>query len=295
MLLIGGQGAAENMRLIAAAQKQLTAKIEYEKQCAEIGQEPRKDMLHYLVNAVDPKTGSKMTQEELLADTVLFIAAGSDTTATALAGSFFYMLHTPRTLAKATAEVRSVFASQDEIRTGGKLDKCIYLDAIMEETLRRAPPKPSHVPREVLSGGMVIDGHFIPEGTVVGVPAYSIHHNEDYYPDPWSFYPERWIVSEETGVTLEDVERAKKAFCPFSLGIRGCIGKQLAYMEYKLTLAMVLWKFDVRLVQGNGTGEGGSDKFLEEGRARKDEWQLWDCMGVERFGPVVQFREAVGG
>jgi len=124
----------------------------------------------------------------------------------------------------------------------------------MEETLRRAPPKPSHVPREVLPGGLVIDGHHIPAGIVVGVPAYSIHHDPDYYPDPWSFRPERWLVDERAGITQASVNIARQAFCPFSLGIRGCIGKNLAYLEYKIALAHLLWKFDFRQARGTRLG-----------------------------------------
>lgn len=38
------------------------------------------------------------------------------------------------------------------------------------------------MPREVLAGGIDIDGRHIPRGTAVGVPAYAIHHNEICYP-----------------------------------------------------------------------------------------------------------------
>ena len=290
MEIIGGSSVQDNVRLVNYGLEQLEAKIVAEKAAKAEGKPLRKDMMHYLLNAQDPKTGMALSKAELLADSVLFIAAGADTTATALAASFFYLLHNPGTLQKAAAEVRSTFQSADEIRTGEKLDCCKYLDGVMEETLRRAPPKPSHVPREVLPGGLVIDGHHIPAGIVVGVPAYSIHHNPDYYPDPWSFRPGRWLVDERAGITQASVNIARQAFCPFSLGIRGCIGKNLAYLEYKIALAHLLWKFDFRQAEGDTLGEGSRD--LEVGRRRVDEWQMVDCIGVMREGPMVEFKLA---
>ncbi|OCK80089.1 benzoate 4-monooxygenase cytochrome P450 [Lepidopterella palustris CBS 459.81] len=284
---IGGQSVKDNIYLVSFGAEQLQYKIDSERAEKASGKEPRKDMMHYLLSASDPKTGIKPSPAELLADSVLFISAGADTVATALAASFFYLVHNPATLAKATAEVRGAFSSAEEIKSGKALDSCLYIDGVMEESLRRAPPKPSHVPREVLPGGITIDGEHIPAGTVVGVPAYAIHHNPEYYPDPWSFSPERWIASSSTE---DSVALAKRAFCPFSLGIRGCIGKPLAYLEYKLALATVLWRFDVRQAEGTHLGEGGPD--LERGRERKDEWQMIDAMGVMREGPLVEFRAA---
>ncbi|KAJ9640085.1 hypothetical protein H2199_006319 [Coniosporium tulheliwenetii] len=277
MEYIGGDSVTDNIRLVNYGFENLQSKIAAEKAAKAEGKEMRIDMMHHLLAAQDPKSGLKLTPAELLADSVLFISAGSDTVATAMAASFFYLTHNPSTLEKATAEVRRVFFSAADIHSGPALDSCVYLQGVMEESLRRTPPKPSHVPREVLPGGIVIDGHHIPAGYVVGVPAYSIHHSEDYYPDPWSFRPERWIVDEKAGVTPEAVALANRAFCPFSLG-------------YKLALAHVLWRYDFRQAPGETLGEGSPD--LEEGRRRVDEFQMIDYIGVAREGPMVEFRLA---
>jgi cytochrome P450 len=290
MEYIGGKSVTDNIRLVNYAAEQLQFKIDQEKADKEKGKTPRKDMMHYLLNAEDQKTGTKPTPEELLADSVLYLVAGSDTVAAALAASFFYLIHNPAALARATAEVRAAFKSADEITAGKTLDGLVYLHAVMDETMRRCPPKPSHVPREVLPGGITIDGDYIPEGIVVGVPAYAIHMNPECYPDPWSFRPERWIVNEEAGVSAESVALANRSFCPFSLGIRGCIGKTLAYMEYKTALAHVLWKYDIRQAEGETAGEGNPD--LEVGRRRVDEYQIVDIIGVLRHGPMVEFKLA---
>lgn len=191
MTFIGGQPVRENIHLVKYGSTQLSHKISAERAALAANQPPRKDMLHFLLNARDLKTGTRLSPASLLADSVLFIAAGADTVATALAASFFYLTHHPRALHAAQSEVRVAFASAEDIRTGKALEGCVNLDAVMHESLRRAPPKPSHVPREVLPGGIVIDGELIPAGVVVGVPACAIHHNPAYYPDPWAFSPER--------------------------------------------------------------------------------------------------------
>jgi cytochrome P450 len=143
------------------------------------------------------------------------------------------------------------------------------------------------MPRIVLSGGMNIDGHHLPEGTVVGVSTFAIHHNSTHFPNPWEFQPERWI--ESSHVSSEDIKHARKAFAPFSLGTRGCPGQSLAYLQLKLTLAHMLYRYDIRDAPSD-SGRGGGGPGMEEGRHRRDEYQLEDAFGFGRDGPVVQFK-----
>jgi len=119
MELIGGHSVKEYVRLVNYGLEQLKDKIATEEAAKAEGKELRKDMMHYILNAQDPKTGMKLSKAELLAESVLFILAGADTVAISLAASFFYLVHNANTLQKATAEVRSAFQSADEIKNGG--------------------------------------------------------------------------------------------------------------------------------------------------------------------------------
>lgn len=292
--LLGGQAARDNIQMVNYAIEQFEIRLK-DGEVAQASGYEMKDFVHYLLKAVEGKGDGKEpkwrpSREDLYAESLTLINAGAEPFAVSLAASFFYLLHNPRVLKKATTEVRSTFSSPEEIRSGPKLNSLIYLQAVMEETLRRAPPVLGTLPRTVLQGGAVIDGDMIPAGTVVVVPTYSIHHREDYFPDPWAFRPERWIVGD--GVSLESVELAKRAFCPFSKGIRGCIGKNVAYLEFKLTLAHLLYRFQMRLAPGHeAVGEGGPHLNMW-GRHRRDEYQLEDWMGAARKGPWVQFKVA---
>jgi cytochrome P450 len=146
---------------------------------------------------------------------------------------------------------------------------------------------PSHLPRDVLSGGITIDGELFPAGTVVGVPMYAIHNNPDYFPDPFAFKPERWIESSSN--PSEAIANARRAFNPFSTGTRQCSGRNLAYMQLKLTLAHLLWRFDLREASDE-MGRGGGRMGLGVGRERDDEFQMWDALGFGRDGPMVEVR-----
>jgi cytochrome P450 len=185
----------------------------------------RKDFFYYLLKAKDPETGKGFSTPELWGESNLLIIAGSDTTSTALAATIFYLVHNPKVLENLAKEVRAAFSDVEEIRHGPMLSKLHYLRACLDEAMRLSPSVGGILPRQVLREGIEIDGQQLPEGTVVGVPHYAIHHNPEYYPRPFEYKPERWIAELEPNVTADSVELGKSAFCPFSIGPRGCIGK----------------------------------------------------------------------
>ncbi len=222
-----------------------------------------------------------------------------------MAATLFYLVRQPAALEKATAEVRAKFSSVEDIHHGAQLTSCGYLRACIDEAMRLSPSVGGLLPREVLPGGMVVDGEQLPAGTVIGTPHYAIHHNPAYFPEPFAYIPERWIAGAtipplpalsgplggKAGVVSEDdVARAQSAFCPFSIGPRGCIGKGLAYVEMATTLARVLYLYDVRRAVGVRDPSEGHES-LDFGRHRSSEFQLIDTFTSLKNGPVVEFRE----
>ncbi|KAL8746409.1 MAG: hypothetical protein Q9190_001583 [Brigantiaea leucoxantha] len=249
----------------------------------------RKDFFYYLLNAKDPETGQGFSPSELWGESNLLIIAGSDTTATALGATMFYLTHNTRTLSKLNQEIRNAFTDVEEICSGPTLQSCTYLRACVDEALRLSPPVGGLLPRQVLAGGMEADGHHIPEDTVIGTPHYALHHNPAYYPDPFEYKPERWFSDPAGGITEDQVAMAHSAFCPFSIGPRGCIGKGMAYVELLTTIGRLSFLYDMQLAPGKQVGEGRLD--LEWGRQRKGEFQLQDIFTSRRDGPLIQFRE----
>jgi cytochrome P450 len=250
----------------------------------------RKDMFHYIFQAKDPETGQlAYTQAELVGEAYLLFSAGTDTSNTNLAATMFYLTRHPRVYARLAQEIRTTFDTVDEIRSGTKLGSCRYLRACLDEALRTSPSAPSDLIREVLPGGLEMDGMMVPEGTLVGTCIYAFHHNQSVFPDPFVYRPERWIVDEKAGVTAADVARAESAFSPFSRGATACVGKNLAYLMLNITMARLLYLFDFKVPDGNTVGEGAPE--LMWGRRVKNQFQVADSFVAKNQGPMVQVRK----
>lgn len=181
--------AAQRARYLHFSQSQAAERI-------KMGEDvDRNDFFYFLLKAADPETGEGFSKAELWAESNLLIIAGSDTTSTALSAAIFYLVHNPRVLGILSREIRTAFQNVEEIRIGAKLNAQTYLRACIDEAMRLSPPVGGLLQRQVLPGGMNLDGHWFPDGTVVGVPHYAIHYNPAYYPEPFSYMPERWLSS----------------------------------------------------------------------------------------------------
>jgi PHYB activation tagged suppressor 1 len=112
---------------------------------------------------------------------------------------------------------------------------------ILNETLRLYPPAVATVRRA--KSDVVLGGRYhIPRDTELLIPIMAVHHDARLWgPDATEFNPARFA---------DGVARAAKhpsAFIPFGLGSRMCIGQNLALLETKLTVAIILQRFDFRL------------------------------------------------
>ncbi|EXK80500.1 hypothetical protein FOQG_14994 [Fusarium oxysporum f. sp. raphani 54005] len=168
----------------------------------------------------------------------VMMLAGSETTATFLAGITYLLLKNPETLVKLQNEVRSAFTSKKEITKDSTL-KLQYLSGVIEEGHRLFPPAPFGLPR-VCPPGAMIDGCAVPEGTVVSVDSFTMSHDARNFSDPDVFRPERWVG----GGTRDNLAASR----PFSIGRRACLGFKIAYMEARTILVMMVYTYDWELV-----------------------------------------------
>jgi cytochrome P450 len=191
------------------------------------------------------------------------LSSGSDTTATALSSTIFYLARNPEAYTRVVNEVRRFFKNASDVCLGQTLNSCVYLRACVNESMRLSPPIGSALWRELTDGGCSIGGIHLRAGVEVGTCIYSIHHRSDYYPDQFAYKPDRWVVSEATGVSRKDVDLALSAYTPFSLEPRSCLGKSLAVSELMLTIAVILCAFDFRTPEGAvgrlGEGTAGAE------------------------------------
>jgi cytochrome P450 len=247
----------------------------------------RHDLFHYLYASKNPETGRpSFTHTQLRAEASLLVIAGADTTAAAMSGILYHLTRNERVYNKLVAEILSTFDSVDEIRGGTKLSSCHYLRACILEALRINPSGLTEPPREVLKGGLLIDGRFVPESTTVGCAAWATFHNEECYADPWAYRPERWIVDPETGITGDDVAKAHSSFQPFLTGTGNCVGQKIAMLELLIFVGRTLWRMDVRSADMGVEAK----KDLGWGRRHKDVLEVKDAYVTLHDGPMVQFR-----
>lgn len=289
--VVGGQKSRDSLSYRARMRELVDKRQALEE---ESEKPSRKDFFHYLLHAKDPQTGACLTVTELVADASLLVAAGMDTSSVTLSALLFYLCQNPRVMTILTTQLRATFNDVDEIVSGPELSTQSYLRACIDETLRMTPPIPGILTRKVLPGGTRVDGMELPPGSVVGVSAYAMHHNEANYPHSFTYFPERWLEDSKDSrdapfaVTAKSVAEAKAAFCPFSIGSRGCVGKNMAYMELLIGAGRLLWLYDLRFAEGEKTGGGFATSG--RGRERETEYQLKDIFIADREGPVVQFK-----
>lgn len=205
---------------------------------------------------------------------------------------FFYTTRNSNVYDKLKAEIRTTFVNAGDIRASQELTSCRYLRAFIDETMRMSPPVGGDLNREVMEGGLTVDGHTFKEGTNMGVAIYPLHLNEQLIQDPFVFRPERWLLDEEHGVSAESIAALESAFYPFSYGPRACPGKHLAYLEMTNAMAKILFLADVRAVEGSVLGAGSADFMW--GRRNKMQYQLQDYLVASRDGPMVQFKARSG-
>ncbi|KAK0128135.1 hypothetical protein ONS95_000119 [Cadophora gregata] len=180
----------------------------------------------------------------------MLVIAGSETVATALAGTTYYLLHTPQALNRLSEEVRSSFTTCKDIN-GDTTQSLPYLNAVISEGLRIFPPVPAGLPR--ISSGDPISGYAVPAGTSVSTSFWTTTRSASYFASPRSFCPERWLDHDHPFWEERFADDVKDASRPFSIGPRACIGLGLAELELRIVLARVVWGFDLEGV--NGTEE----------------------------------------
>ncbi len=183
-----------------------------EERRAEAGE--RDDVLAMLLEARH-EDGSPMSPQELRDELMTLLVAGHETTASQLAWAFARLARSPEVMRRLTAEI-------DE---GGE----DYLEATIQETMRRRPVIPNAAPR-LVKEPIEVGGWSYPEGVCLVPNAYLVHHDPEIYSDPYAFRPERFLEKEPGTYT----------WIPFGGGRRRCLGASFAMLEMRLILRAVL-------------------------------------------------------
>ncbi|KFY54761.1 hypothetical protein V496_07175 [Pseudogymnoascus sp. VKM F-4515 (FW-2607)] len=215
----------------------------------------RMDILARLMEGKDVN-GHPLGREELTAEALTQLIAGSDTTSNTLTGIFYWLLKRPEVLAKLQAEVDTVILSPTDEVAFQTVKNLPYLKACINEGMRIHSTSAIGLPRVVPVDGPAVEicGRKFEPGTVLSVPNYTIHRLESIWgADGDQYRPERWETLTED---------QKKAFVPFGHGPRSCVGRNVAEMELTLAMATLVRRYDFELYQEKfETWEG----FLRKG------------------------------
>ncbi|KAJ5563110.1 hypothetical protein N7461_001871 [Penicillium sp. DV-2018c] len=196
---------------------------------------------------VAPLKGRDPTDDErnmLMGDAMLIITAGSDTTATSLTSIVYELARHPEEVEKLRAELAPIQVGETGEYQHDDIARLPHLNGFINEAFRLHPPIPGVIPRKTPPEGIHVKDVRIPGNMTVYSPQWSMGRSETAYVDPLSFKPDRWY--EKT-----DLIKDKSAFAPFSVGSFSCIGKPLAMMNIRTTVARLIMTFDVRFPQGD--------------------------------------------
>lgn len=211
-----------------------------------------------LLRSEDAYLGRRLTEDEAIEEAMGLAFAGSGTTSSSLL-YLFYVLSKPQNRhiqLKLRGELQTVGRKLAEVKD------LPYLNAVIKETMRLYPTIISTLPR-VLDVSLESGDIELPAGTVVGMQNYVHHRSSLVYDEPNAFIPERWLDQSPSS----DLE---KAFTPFSLGPRNCIGQNLARAELLLATSLVFRRLDLRLNEAmTETDMDMEDRFAVSPKGRR--------------------------
>ncbi|TFK35243.1 cytochrome P450 [Crucibulum laeve] len=182
---------------------------------------------------------NKKHREEVIKDTAgMFFAGGADTTVSALHSFLLAMLAYPEIQSKAQAELDQIVGT-DRLPEFYDEERLPYLSAVLKETLRWRPVTPIAVPH-LAAEDDIYEGYFIPKNTIMIGNVWAMLYDENDYPNPEVFNPERFLKDGKLNPEVRDpIEVA------FGFGRRECPGKHIALSTLWITAASILSVFKI--------------------------------------------------
>jgi cytochrome P450 len=202
------------------------------------------DLLSMLMHARDDEgDGAGMTDEQLRDEVMTLILAGHETTANALAWTWYLLAQHPGVERKLHAELDAVLGGGNgvgaRLPTVEDLPHLRYTEMVFSESMRLYPP--AWTVGRLAVKDYTAGGYAIPAGSLVLVSQYVTHRDPRFWPDPLRFDPERWTPGAKES-------RPQYSYFPFGAGARRCVGEGFAWMEGSLLIAAIARRWRMRLV-----------------------------------------------
>lgn len=200
----------------------------------------RGDLLSMLLMAQDEEgDGGSMTDLQLRDEAMTIFLAGHETTANALAWTWYLLARHADVEARLHEEIDREL--EGRLPAADDFARLKYTEMVLAEAMRMYPPAWT-MGRQALKD-YPIDNFTVPAGSIILMSPWVMQHDERYYPDPFTFDPERWTPARREA-------RPKFSYFPFGGGPRVCIGEGFAWMEGVLLIATIAQRWRMRLAEG---------------------------------------------
>ncbi|RYP65630.1 hypothetical protein DL769_006261 [Monosporascus sp. CRB-8-3] len=203
----------------------------------------RRSLLTKII-AGDPSTGTEpLTDREISVEVSNLVFAATDTTGNTMTYALYRLCCHQEWQEKLRAELRASGAKAAGF-SFQSLQSLPILNGIVMETLRLHPAAPSALPRITTGKGCDIGGMWVPGKTLVSMQAFTTQRNPEYFPDPDTFNPNRWISGDEISSGSPNV---REMMLMWGKGTRACLGQHMATMEIKMLLGRIVERFRIKL------------------------------------------------
>ncbi len=195
------------------------------------------DLLALLMAATEDGRG--MSDTQLRDEVMTLVMAGHETTANAMAWTFYLLSKDPEIERRLRADV--VAAIGERAPAVEDAPRLKYARMVIDESMRLFPPVWA-IERQSLEDD-VVGGCHIPKGAFLALSPFLLHRHRAHWENPEGFDPERFAP--------EQVEkRSRFAYLPFGGGPRQCIGMGFALVEAQMLLARITQRFRLELLPG---------------------------------------------
>lgn len=198
--------------------------------------------------------GEPLSDQDIQEEVDTFMFEGHDTTTSGISFALHQLSQHPKIQEKVYQEIINVFGINFSVpMTYTSLQELKYMEMVIKESLRMHPSVPS-IGRS-LTEDTIIGGVSIPAGISISIAIYAIHHDEDNFPNPDIFDPERFSIENSE-------KRHPYSYIPFSAGSRNCIGQKYAMLEMKSALTKILMKYQLHAGQSKDEIRARADLVL---------------------------------
>eukprot|EP00752_Nemacystus_decipiens_P011637 g10332.t1 len=200
------------------------------------------DLLQILVD-MKYKDGSVNTDHEIVGMLISLLFVGQHTTSNTATWTTLFAIRDPNMLARLMEEQRAVIMDPSTPLTWDNVGQMELLHNTIRETLRSNSPVIQLLRKAKKDFTVTSKGRrfTIPKGDYVGTSPYLAMHLPEVFENPDKFDPDRFGSERREG-------KQPYAFVGFGAGTHQCLGQQLAYMQVKIILSVLLREYEIDIL-----------------------------------------------